>query len=208
MTQVPGHVAERGTEPGAGPQEALPHTRASRRLEAWITRCGDAVSWIWLALLGVIVLNVALRYVFGQGRVELEEAQWHLYAVGFLAGLSYCIPGDGHVRVDFLRDRLPPRIRAWIELYGILLLVLPFAALVLVYALPFVAESWRTGEISASPGGLPARWLLKAVLPAAVVLVAIGYLARLLRVGRFLFGAGDAVPGPGNGEARAGRGDG
>ena len=33
------------------------------------------------------MLNVTLRYVFGQGR-ELEELQWHLYALGFLLALS------------------------------------------------------------------------------------------------------------------------
>ena len=171
--------------------DGLPATPLSRTIEACIHRIGDAVSWIWLLLLGVIVLNVVLRYAFASGRIELEELQWHLYAAGFLCGLSYCIPSDSHIRVDFLRDRMRPRTRAWIELYGLLLLVLPFVALVAVFAGPFVAEAWRQGEVSASAGGLPARWVVKATLPAAMVLVGLAAVARVARVGRLLFGVSD-----------------
>jgi TRAP-type mannitol/chloroaromatic compound transport system permease small subunit len=91
--------------------------------------------------------------------------------------------------VDFLRDRLDARRRAWIELYGLLLLLLPFVALVVISSGPFVAQAWRSDEVSASAGGLPARWIIKSVLPAAMVLVGVAALARIVRVGRLLFGA-------------------
>jgi len=63
----------------------------------------------------------------------------------------------------------------------------PFVGLVLLFALPFVAEAWRSDEISPSPGGLPLRWLIKAALPAGFALLALAALARLLRVGALLF---------------------
>ena len=166
----------------------LPQTRLSRRLEALVRRVGDLVSWLWLALLGVVVLNVLLRYAFGEGRIEFEEIQWHLYAVGFLVALSYAVVSDDHVRVDFLRRRMSPRLQGWVELYGILLLVLPFVALVLVYALPFVASSWQQAEVSAAPGGLPYRWAIKAMIPLSFGLLLLAALARLLRVWALLFG--------------------
>jgi len=171
----------------------LPETPASRRIEHAVRAVGDAGSWIWLVLLGVIVSNVVLRYAFASGRIELEELQWHLYAIGFLCGLSYCIPSDSHIRVDFLRERMGRRTRGWIELYGLLLLLLPFVLLVVVAAGPFVAEAWRTGEVSASAGGLPGRWLIKAALPASMIVVGLATLARISRIGRMLFGEG---PGP------------
>ena len=165
----------------------LPATVGSRRLDALLRALGGAVSWLWLVLIGVIVANVVLRYAFGSGRVEFEELQWHLYALGFLCGLSYCVEADSHVRVDVLRERLSPRTRAWIDLYGILLLLLPFSALALVFGLPFSWESWQSGEISASPGGLPYRWLIKSALPLAFVLLTLSALSRLLRLGALLF---------------------
>ncbi len=165
----------------------LPHTRFSRSVDRFLARIGRTLSWIWLALLGVIVVNVVLRYALGEGRIEFEELQWHLYAIGFLLGLSYCYQSDEHVRVDVLHERISPRARAWIELYGILLLLLPFTTLILIYSFPFVAYSFQTGEVSSAPGGLPLRWLIKSILPLGFVLLALATVSRLTRVWSFLF---------------------
>ena len=133
----------------------LPHSAFSLKVDGWIRRIGSAISWIWLLLVGVIVLNVSMRYLLGEGRIEFEEIQWHLYAIGFLLGLSYCLESDDHVRVDVLYERFTPKTKAWVELFGILLFLFPFIALVLWYAVPFVAYSASIGEVSESPGGLP-----------------------------------------------------
>ncbi len=172
----------------------LPETALSRRIDAALRAIGDAVSWIWLVLLGVIVTNVLMRYVLGEGRIEFEELQWHLYAVGFLFAIACGVEADSHVRVDFVHERLSLRTQAWIELYGILLLLLPFATLVLVYAAPFVGWAWESGEVSASAGGLPYRWAIKGALFAGFALLVVGALSRLLRVCALLFGAPGALP--------------
>ncbi|MEZ4334580.1 MAG: TRAP transporter small permease subunit [Myxococcota bacterium] len=173
------------------------------RLELALDRGVGAASWLWVALLAVIVASVLLRTLFSIARIELEELQWHLYAVGFLAGILGGVLHDRHVRVDVLRERMPGRRRDWIELYGLLLLQLPFLALVLWSALPLVAESLATSERSTSAGGLPARWLVKSALPMSALLLLVASLARLRRVARRLFadGAGDGAAAP----PRAGR---
>lgn len=167
---------------------ALPHTRFSRYVDPWLIRLGEWVSWVWLALLVIIVLNVLLRYAFAEGRIEFEEIQWHLYSVGFLLGLSYALQADVHIRVDVLHERLSLRAQAWIELYGILLLLLPFITLVLVFSIPFVAQSFAVGEVSQAPGGLPLRWLIKAALPLGFAVLLVATLSRLTRVWTLLFG--------------------
>ncbi len=164
-----------------------PQTRVSRVIDPWLARFGTWLSWIWLVLLLVIVTNVVLRYLFSEGRIEFEELQWHLYSFGFLVGLSYAYQADAHIRVDVLHERFPPRLKAWVELYGTLLLTLPFVALVLIYGVPFVASSFALGEVSSSPGGLPYRWLIKAMLPLGFVLLLLAVIARLSRVWAFLF---------------------
>jgi TRAP-type mannitol/chloroaromatic compound transport system permease small subunit len=169
------------------PELELPETRLSKRLDHFVRRIGDAASWLWVALLAVVVLNVVLRYVFGQGRIEFEEIQWHLYATGFLVALGYALESDDHIRVDFLRGRMSPRLQAWVELYGIVLLLMPFVALVLVYSVPFIAHSFAQGEVSAAPGGLPFRWVIKSALFAGFALLGIAAISRLLRVAAFLF---------------------
>ena len=164
-----------------------PETRLSRVVDGWIIHIGKAVSWIWLILLGVIMLNVVMRYLFSEGSIELEELQWHLYSVGFLIGMSYAYQADAHVRVDVLHERLRPRLKAWIELYGTLLLLIPFILLIVIYGVPFVTSSFAVNEVSSSPGGLPNRWLIKAALPFGFGLLALAVLARLSRVWSFLF---------------------
>lgn len=172
----------------------LPSTGFSRALDPWLERLGRCASWLWLLLLIVIVANVVLRYAFGQGRVEFEEIQWHLYAAGFLLGLSYALKDDAHIRVDLMHERFGPTLKAWIELYGILLLLLPFIAVVLIFSVSFVAASYQLGEVSPSPGGLPYRWAVKAVLPLGFSFLLLAALSRLTRVWAYLFlgrGEGD-----------------
>jgi len=165
----------------------LPDTAYSNFVDRLIIRLGNAVSWIWLLLLAVIVLNVVMRYVFAEGRIEFEEVQWHLYSIGFLLGLSYGFVTDSHIRVDVIRERLSPTMQAWIELYGSLLLLLPFIILVLIAAVPFITYSFSTGEISEAPGGLPFRWFIKSFLPIGFLLLLLSVTARLSRVFCFLF---------------------
>lgn len=167
----------------------LPETKISRRIDPVLTWVGHSISWLWLVLLATIILNVVLRYVFDEGRIEFEEFQWHLYSTGFLLGIGYTFQVDGHVRVDVLQERLPFRIKAWLELYGILLCALPFTALILIFATPFVQISYELGEISPSPGGLPYRWLIKSMLLIGFVLLLLAAVSRLTRVWVFLFRA-------------------
>ncbi len=166
-------------EPGERP------SRIDRPLDRLVT----AASWIWLLLVGVIVAGVGLRTFFAISRVELEELQWHLYAVGFLVGILGCVLHDRHVRVDVFRERMSGRRRDWIDFYGLLLLQLPFVVLVLWSGIPLVAESFASGERSASAGGLGHRWLLKSALPITFALLLLASLARTRAVARRLFAA-------------------
>ena len=165
----------------------LPHTKYSWTIDNLLIRLGDWVSWIWLLLLAVIVLNVVMRYVFAEGRIEFEEIQWHLYAIGFLIGLSYGFVSDSHIRVDVLREKMSPVLQAWVELYGTILLLLPFVILVLIAAVPFVIYSFNTGEVSEAPGGLPFRWFIKSFLVIGFLLLLLSLTARLSRIFCFLF---------------------
>ena len=166
----------------------LPHTAISWSLDLAVRKIGDWVSWLWAILVLIIVTNVVLRYVFGEGRVELEELQWHLYAFGFLVGLSYCMVSDGHVRVDIFHSKFRPGTRAWVEFLGILFFLAPFVTLVLVYGIPFVIQAFEVMEGSDAPGGLPYRFIVKSALVIGFLLLAIVAFSRLTRATALLFG--------------------
>ena len=165
----------------------LPETKTSILIDRFINRVGIIISWIWLVLLAIIVLNVTLRYIFDSGKIEFEEIQWHLYSTGFLWGLSLAYKNDSHIRVDVLRERLSNRMKAWIDLYGILLLLLPFIFLILFYAMPFVWASLAVDERSQAHGGLGYRWIIKSMLPFGFLLLALSTISRLSRIYAELF---------------------
>ncbi len=173
------------------PRVKLPHTRLSRALDGVVRGAGDLVSWLWVVLILVIVLNVVLRYAFGRGYIAFEEMQWHLYAVGWLFGLSYCVQGDSHIRIDLLHERFKPRTKAWIDFIGILVFLIPYTIVILVYSPQFVEYSWRVNEVSDAPGGLPYRYGIKAFLFVAYVLLLMAAIARLSRCWAALFGGAD-----------------
>ncbi|RBO80044.1 TRAP transporter small permease subunit [Marinomonas aquiplantarum] len=166
----------------------LPHTPVSQWLESAIEKIGQYISWIWLVLMLLIVSNALMRYFFNTTFVALEELQWHLYAVGFMLGLSYCFIHDGHVRVDALAEHWSMRKRVWIEVFGISLLLLPFCFVMFNYALPFVERSYRMNEVSPSFDGLPFRWILKSFILIALALLVMAASSRWLRCVAFLRG--------------------
>lgn len=166
---------------------ALPETRLSRPADALIRRIGRLSSYLWVVLIGVIATNVILRYVIGKGLIEFEEAQWHLYAAGFMLALAWGVESDNHVRIDVFSEHFRFRTKCWIELVGIIVALIPFVAFVSWYALPLIAYSFSVNEVSEAPGGLPYRWAIKAFLFIGFALLALAALSRLSRVWAALF---------------------
>ncbi len=154
------------------------------------------VRWVG-ALLGLLVLGVVLaefavvllRYGWQWSQPWLRESVLALNSAVFLLGMAYALQRDEHVRVDVLSRTWSPRTRAWVELAGMLLIVLPFAVFVWVYSDHYVLQSWRIGESSNESGGLPALWVQKALIPSMALLLALQALARAARQAAFLGGA-------------------
>ena len=119
----------------------------------------------------------------------LEELQWHLYAVAVMLGVVYSQTTDSHVRVDALSRRFTRRTRRIVEICGTALLFIPFCVVVFLHGLDFVYDSWRVNERSDSPVGLPARWLIKSVIPLTFGMLILVFLARILREIAALCGA-------------------
>jgi len=155
--------------------------RIAGAVEAANTGIGRAVAWLYPALVVLVLVHVVLRYVFGLNLIELEELHWHVYAAAFLLAWGYTYVADQHVRVDLLHANWTARTRAWVELFGTLGLLVPFALILAYYAIDFFWQSWAYAERSEMPGGLPARYVLKFVLLAALVLLAAQGVAVAIR---------------------------
>lgn len=126
---------------------------------------GRVVMWLALILFAVTAYETFQRYLFRSTSVALQEMTWHLYSLLFLLGMAYTLKHDGHVRVDIFYNNMSQRSQAWINLFGILFLIIPFCLLMIGFSWKLMVTAYQIGERSGDPGGLPARWLLKAGLP-------------------------------------------
>lgn len=173
-------------------------TRALAVIETVVERIGRGVAWMTLALVLVTVCVVVLRYAFNQGSIRLQESILYLHSIIFLLGAAFTLKHDGHVRVDIFYRGMNDRRKALVDAAGVLFLLLPTCLFILIVSLPYVISSWELLEGSREPGGLPAVFLLKTLIPVAMVLLVLQGLVMLLRaVGRLRAEPESDVPEPG-----------
>lgn len=156
------------------------------RLDA-LNRLAAALGrWALLLMLALGSWNVVGRYVgLAVGRNlssnALIEGQWYLFDLMFLLAMGYALQRDDHVRVDVLQSRWSRRRRARVELGGTLGLLLPFVLVVLLASLEPSLASWRLGEASPDPGGLPRYWV-KSLIPLGFALLGLQGVAQAIRL--------------------------
>ncbi len=149
---------------------------------------GRIVSWLTTLMVLVVFYDVVLRYVFNNGNIALQELEWHLFSIIFLLGSAYTLKKNGHVRVDILYTNFKDRTKAWVNLFGSLFFLLPFSIMILISTQDFVTSSWMVGEVSPNPGGLPARYILKAMIPLGFFFLILQGLAECFKNILFLKG--------------------
>ena len=149
-------------------------------LTEWV---GKTASWLVLAMVLLICYDVAMRYLFQQGSVALQELEWHLFALIFLLGSAYTLKHDEHVRVDILYQSrfVSDKQRALINILGTLFFLFPFCILILITGWPFAENAFYYNEGSPDPGGLPYRYLLKGSLLVAFGLLLLQGFSGLLK---------------------------
>ena len=152
--------------------------RAIDGANGWI---GRAVAWLTLVMVLITVYDVIMRYIFHAGSVAIVEAEIHLFAMNFLLAAGWTFLKDGHVRVDLVYTRLNRKKKAWIDLLGSLLFCIPYCMLIIWSVWPFLVDSWSVRECSPDPGGLPCRYVLKACIPLAFLLIAAQAISQAIK---------------------------
>ena len=142
---------------------------------------GRIFSWLTLTMVIVMAAIVVLRYVFQIGSIALQESIIYINALIFTFGVAYTLKEQGHVRVDIFYSRINEKKRAWVDLFGSLLFLVPSTCFIIWISWDYVAVSWRIREGSAESSGLPFVYLLKAVIlviPALLLLQGISEIMK------------------------------
>ena len=143
-------------------------TRWIDTMNEWI---GRGVSWVTLGLVLVVFIDVVMRYLFNTSFVFTQELEWHLFGFIFLIGAGYTLLHDGHVRVDIIYQRMSHKGRAWVNLFGVLLFLIPGCLMVISTSWKFTVNSYAILEGSPDPGGIPFRFILKGCIPLGFTLL-------------------------------------
>ncbi len=148
---------------------------------------GRIIAWLTLLVALLSAGNALMRYGFSYSSNAYLEAQWYMFSLIFLLGGAYALKKNAHVRIDLIYGRLSPRTRAWIDLLGTLLFLIPMALGVLYLAWPWAMTSLAIRETSPDVGGLP-RWPIKLALLVGFALLALQGLSELIKRIAFLAG--------------------
>jgi TRAP-type mannitol/chloroaromatic compound transport system permease small subunit len=164
---------------------------------------GRAASWACLFVVLVQFAVVVMRYLLGLGSLWLTESITYGQAALITLAAAWTLREGGHVRVDVFYAEAGPRAKAWVDLLGALLLLLPFMLVLAYFALPYVARSWAILERSRETSGLPLVFLLKTLIPLFALLLALQGVAQAVRAVSVLIsppqGEGGPRSGPGGG---------
>lgn len=158
---------------------------AARAIDGLSTLVGRTMWWLTVAMVLIGAYNVITRYLGQHLGVQLSanvylELQTYAFDLIFLLGAAYLLRADGHVRVDIIYSRLGPRTRAWIDIFGTLVFLVPFCIFGLYFCIGYVERSWAVMEQSPNPGGLP-RYPIKTVMLVAFAMLILQGISEIIK---------------------------
>ena len=159
--------------------------RISAAIDRVNDRIGSAIQWLTLVMVVIGAFNAIARYTDQYTGMSLSsnaylDLQWYFFSLIFLMGSAYGLNQDYHVRVDVLYARLGRRARAWIDLIGSVLFLVPFAGVMLWVSWGPVVRSWTILETSPDPGGLP-RYPIKTVILVSFFLLLLQAISQIVK---------------------------
>ena len=164
--------------------------RIADRIDCVNTAVGRTAAWAALLIVLVQFIVVVMRYVFGVGSIWLTETIIYGHATLIMLAAAWTLYAGGHVRVDVFYADFAPRTKAWVDLAGALLLLLPFMLVIAWFAIPYVARSWASLERSREASGLPFLFLLKTLIPLFAFMMALQGVSQAIRAAHVLRGSG------------------
>lgn len=150
-------------------------------IDIFTDRSGRVLAWLALAMALLTTFVVVMRYGLNTGSIMAQESVTYMHGCLFMLGAAYALKSGAHVRVDIFYRNYSPRAQAWVNSLGGIVFLLPLCAFIFFASLQYVSESWAVRESSAEPGGIPAVFLLKTLLPLMAVNLSLQGVAEILR---------------------------
>ena len=160
----------------------------SARLESILVAIGKLGAWLSLPLIAIIMFDIISRKFFVLGSTKLQEMEWHLHTALFLLALGYAYLKNSHVRIEVIRESFSTKLKAILEVIGVLIFILPYTGLIVWFGIDFVSRSYGMNEVSAALTGLSHRWIMKSFVPMGMAFLWLAGISVLLRNLSYLIG--------------------
>jgi TRAP-type mannitol/chloroaromatic compound transport system permease small subunit len=160
----------------------------SSKLENILVGVGKLGAWLSLPLIAIIMFDIISRKFFVLGSTKLQEMEWHLHAALFLLALGYAYLKNSHVRIEVIREGFSTKLKAILEVIGVVLFILPYTGLIIWFGIDFVSRSFGMNEVSSALTGLSHRWIIKSFVPMGMAFLWLAGISVLLRNVSYLIG--------------------
>ncbi|MBL3568037.1 C4-dicarboxylate ABC transporter substrate-binding protein [Rhodovulum sulfidophilum] len=134
-----------------------------------------------LFLTGATLAIVILRYGFGTGSIQFQNAADYAFASLLVFAIPVTLARGGHVRVEVISERLSPRYIRIADILAVLIFLIPVFGLMIRAFWPDLSYSWSIREGAVETGGLGGVYIVKTALPLASALMILQGLAMILK---------------------------
>ncbi len=148
---------------------------------------GKYVIWLILSSAVISAVNAVVRKAFNMSSNSFLEVQWYLFAATFLLMAAYTLLNGEHVKIDVVYSHWSKRTQMWIDVFGFIIFLLPFAGILLWFSVPFFLRGYHSGEMSTNAGGL-VRWPVYLMMPLGFALLFLQGVSELIKRLAFLQG--------------------
>lgn len=154
--------------------------KISTAIDAVNDRIGQFIKWLILAAVLVSTANAIVRKVLNVSSNAWLELQWYLFGAVFMLGAAYTFLKNEHIRIDIVTGNFRKRTRDWIDVFGHIFFLIPFAWIMIYHGWPFFLRSYEIGELSMNAGGL-VQWPAKFLVPVGFVLLLAQAFSELIK---------------------------
>jgi TRAP-type mannitol/chloroaromatic compound transport system permease small subunit len=152
----------------------------SRAIDFVNEHIGRAVYWLVLIVALISAGNATSRYALNMASNAWLELQWYLFAAIFLLCAGYTLLHNEHIRIDVVSSRLSRRAQIWVDIFGLLVFLLPMTLFIMWLSWPIFMNAWTSGEISGNAGGL-IRWPARLLIPVGFFLLSLQGFSELIK---------------------------
>jgi len=151
------------------------------RIDAASIRMGRAIAWIALVLVILGGYDVVMRYVFSAPPKWAYQTLTALGGTMYILGWCYVSAIRGHIRVDVIYERLPPRARGIIDTLGHLLLFFPLMGALIFASYNWMVRAWVKNEVMAETNWYVPAGPFRTIVFVAFCLFAIQGISEFIR---------------------------